>query len=232
MRIILFFLLISFASTVHAEKQALPFSSLAKIEIKERLYPIVVIKYDPSVTKVMDENYNERIYDLYGATPKKSIITKISAEDSTSYTVSYFPGPSVDPEFVIFIDDGKELQEVGSVFATEIVIPANGYLYFSGHTNNMYNQKRKYIIKNNTLVEVPQPFYYVGVSSVATSYFKIYTDTSYTDVVAEIASGTPVTVLLNKNEHYLIKTDYGLVGWVKFLEKEKTVIKDIFFAGD
>ena len=80
--------------------------------------------------------------------------------------------------------------------------------------------------------EIRQPFYYVGLESVVTEDIKIYADIEQTNVIANLPIGSTVTVLINKGECYLLKTPFGLVGWLKIPQALQTSIKGLFFNGD
>ena len=76
----------------------------------------------------------------------KAMKTKISSSGSNYYVV-FSSGPSADPEF-IFYKDGEFNQAAFSISALDIVIPGNGFIYSSGHTNNMFNKRRKFKVEN------------------------------------------------------------------------------------
>ena len=48
-----------------------------------------------------------------------------------------------------------------------------------------------------------------------------------------IAKGAELTVLINEGEFYLLKSAFGLVGWVKLNPSQSAEdIAGLFFAGD
>jgi hypothetical protein len=66
-------------------------------------------------------------------------------------------------------------------------------------------------------------------------YLTIYSTPAQKEAVAAIPKGTMMTALLADNDdHYLIKTAFGLVGWLTIPADSQvaTVIDGFFFAGD
>jgi hypothetical protein len=54
-------------------------------------------------------------------------------------------------------------------------------------------------------------------------------------MVARVPKGSKVVVLLNQGDYYLIKTSFGLVGWLKLPDEplgSKPTIEGLFVAGD
>ena len=80
--------------------------------------------------------------------------------------------------------------------------------------------------------EVKQPFYYVGLESTTRTRITTYSDTTHSRAVGTVPADTPVTVLVNLGQHYLIKMPYGLVGWTRIPRGYDAPIRGIYFAGD
>ena len=177
-------------------------------------------------------------------------ICRLSANDPTLYQIDYDMGPSDDPTFVIKrLGEGGAFTEVLAANALKIYIPGNNAIYTEGHTNNLFNQKRKYQAQLGVITEVKQPFYYVGVKGKLYQEFTLYTDVSMKDVVAKLPANSQVEVLLAENIDFykpklLLKTDFGLTGWVEvigsqhdWIESEPgkfsgNGIEGVYFAGD
>ncbi|OWY21205.1 hypothetical protein C7N43_10480 [Sphingobacteriales bacterium UPWRP_1] len=188
--------------------------------------------------------------------------TKLSAADKTEYLVVFDWGMSDDYNFAFFQmlkdtllplqtlnPDGQKTDAY--IWGKEIYLPGNGYFYTTGHVNNLFNQRSKWAIANNLLEETAQPFYYVGLETTAKEPITIYADTGLTQKVADIAAGNALTVLLNlpaeqapasaedaangyrRYQYFLLKTEFGLAGWVKIDSYSmQTPIEGLFFAGD
>lgn len=209
---------------------AFGFEGLSSIKIPIRGRNIVtyyVEKYSTIINKdITEKEVPWRTFRL--------IETKLKAESDERYIIDFCEGPSWDPTFEIWRLEGDKLISIGEIPALEIIIPCNGYLYTSGHTNNMFNKKRKFTIENDELKEIKQPFYYVGLDSKAMEDIDIYSDINMSTVVEHVSKGAQLTVLMNYNDvYYLIKTEYGLLGWIKIAHsRNDDIIKDVYFAGD
>jgi hypothetical protein len=156
-----------------------------------------------------------------------------------SLYVLFSHGPSEDPSFSISTKAGKVL---GDVNGLELYLTNTSTFYVNGHTNNLFNKRRKFQIKSDTIAEVAQPFYYVGLQSVTLKDVVLYKDKTSTEVVASLPKGYKVEVILTDygkpdfelEDHSLVRSDYGLMGWVRINKEESwdKIIKGLFFAGD
>ena len=79
-----------------------------------------------------------------------------------------------------------------------------------------------------------QPFNYVGLDSKALKDITIFSDKKLSQEVAKIPAGTKLTVLLNDGDHYLLKTQFGLVGWIHYRPQQlgADLIDGLYFLGD
>ena len=233
-------------SLVNGSSFAQAFEHLSTLQIKG--YFTYTIRFDSTVTNVL----NERIDEEYGGClTVKAITTRLSQTSKSEYLVIFCEGMSVDPFFEIYrivgekqeIDSSFQIyaiinetkRKIGGISGLEIVIPDNGHVYVSGHTNNMFNMRRKFTLKDNQLEEIKQPFYYVGLVTETTQSVNLYADISSKEIVAQLPAGYGVEVLINKGNNYLIKTPFGLTGWISIpfgTFSEQTPIKGIYFAGD
>ncbi len=132
--------------------------------------------------------------------------------------IAYNPGPSDDPNFEFYRQDGQDFTFLFSLDADEIYVPGNGYIY-----TRQDNVAKKYIyLRNGEAREIKQPFYYLGIKDRTLKPIKVYADRNFTKVLASLPRNYPVEILLGKNceygnfcDAYLIKTSFGLVGWIQ-----------------
>lgn len=157
-----------------------------------------------------------------------------------SLTILFDPGMSDDPEFSLLTKSQKVL---GRVSAVELYINAAGVVYSAGHVNNMYNRKRKFQIGKDTLQEVKQPYNYVGLKGKTLKDIVLHQQKSGSDaVVARLPKGYEVEILLTDaatpdyqaDLFYLVKTDFGLVGWLRLSQEDVFggVLEGLYFRGD
>jgi hypothetical protein len=164
---------------------------------------------------------------------------KIGESNSQALTVLYSDGPSADPEFIFANSNGEQIESLGGV---ELYLPGNGYVYTTGHANTSFNKRSKYLFNGTKFIEVKQPFYYVGLKTKTTKAITLYADKSQKEIVGSVPIDTEVEVLLAEysqnfggTEYFLVKTPFGLVGWIGFVTynlTEGTPLKGIYFAGD
>ncbi|HOY04696.1 MAG TPA: hypothetical protein PLO67_04795 [Saprospiraceae bacterium] len=156
-----------------------------------------------------------------------------------SLTILFDTGMSDDPEFSIY---GKDQKLVGHVSCVEMYINASGLVYTAGHANNMFNRRRKFQIQKDTLLEIKQPYYYVGIKGPIQKDVTLYKNKTGPETVAQLPKGYEVEVLLAESSNkdyeadllFLVRTDFGLVGWLR-LENEDMfggVLTELFFMGD
>ena len=212
------------------ETTSTPDSALTTYAFQAPHYPIR-IHYRSDLSTFLDEKVKGEWFEYEGFNTRL-IKTRVSENDSLSYTVDFNAGASIDPSFEFYALLDQQLTKIGRVPGTELHVPGDGAFYVSGHTNSMFNMKRKFEIRENKIVEIAQPFYHVGVTSVTTQDVHIFSDTLETSAVAYLPKGTEVTVLLNRRDHYLVKAPYGLTGWLKITVPWEGPIKHISWAGD
>ena len=204
-----------------------PFPGLKTHEIKD--YLTAVIHYDPQITQPV----GKRLTGEDEPRVVRVFRTRIDRTKDEWYFVDYDEGPSVDPFFIITREGSEE--PAGTVPGVHLYLPGNGSIYTSGHANTMFDEHRKYTIKNGELVETKQPFLHVGIEGKAKKDLTIYSTPAQKEIVASIPKGAAMTVLLADGaDHYLIKTAFGLVGWatIPSNSQEATVVDGLFFAGD
>jgi len=202
---------------------------LSKFHIEDRFFEINVF-YNASTSEVINKDYSTPL-----AKRTRVLRTKISKESTDEYFIDYNSGVSADPSFSIYTIENGEEKPLFGVGGLEIRIPGDGNVYVSGHTNNMFNKRRKFTLKNGGLEEVIQPFYYVGLNTETTQEVTLLSNIDFKNPVITLAPGSKVEVLINKGEYYLVKTPYGITGWVYIFggaHQAISPIKGIYYAGD
>jgi len=240
--------IISGAQSVIADDLPAEFAHLTTLTIDstlEKYFSNITIRFDKSISTVIDSMYyfTDRDGSILNEDYKfrRLIVTKIDRNDDARYTIDFYPGMSVDPSFRIYINVGNELKRLSPwINGTQLTVPGDGYIYISGHTNNTFDQKRLFRIEGDEIIEVVQPYYYVGLQSVTNREIVLM---SLAGPVVTLLQGTSVTVLLkqiepNQKFSYLLKTDFGLVGWVQFKPEELYMwnkpnpIEGLYYNGD
>jgi hypothetical protein len=161
------------------------------------------------------------------------------SEFQASFTIYFSPGPSVDPEF-IFID--KNGRKIGSIPALKLRIYSDLKIYSSGHTNNMFDKKRMFTVQKDTILEIKQAFYEVGIKGTLLRDIKLFTDESFGQLQQTVYKGEEVEIMFalpaGEDEpyerKYLIRTELGILGYI-LIENEDTygaLMKDFYYAGD
>jgi len=213
--------------TLFAAAPSDPFPGLKTHEIKG--YLTVAVHYDPQITQPI----GKRLTSEDEPRVVRVFRTRIDRTRDEWYFVDYDEGPSVDPFFIITREGSEE--PAGTVPGVHLYLPGNGSIYTSGHANTMFDEHRKYTVKNGRLAETKQPFLHVGIEGKAMKDLTIYSTPAQKEAVASIPKGAAMTVLLSDGaDHYLIKTAFGLVGWLTIPSdsQEATVIEGLYFAGD
>jgi uncharacterized membrane protein len=164
---------------------------------------------------------------------RRLVSTRIDRENETRYFIDFDSGPSADPAFVI--TDEKSGVVLGSIGGESLIIPGNGFIYVSGRANRLHQEQDKYTIRDGKLVEIAQPFSYVGLKSKAKVPLKLLAKKDEGEVIANVPAGDAVEVVLRDGEHLLIKTNFGLLGWWKAntnVMADNAEIEGIYYAGD
>ncbi len=164
---------------------------------------------------------------------RRLLATRLSDESGTRYFIDFDPGPSADPAFII--TDEKTGKQTGSIGADALVLPGNGFIYATGRSNNLHLERQKFTIRDGKLVEIKQPFSYVGLESKAKVPLKLLGKKDGGEVIANIPAGHGLQVVLRDGEHLLVRTKFGLVGWWKMktdVMPGNAEIEGIYYAGD
>lgn len=191
---------------------------------------VVHFSFNPKLAEIVDNDITDNESMIKTIVVAKS---RISEGFRESYWIVYSEGGSLDPMFTVYRGDNTEKPKVFEQAGLHLAIPGDGALYVSGHTNNMYDQREKYVLNEGKFAEVSQPYYYVGIKSKLKDWLSVYSDVSQKAEVARLRKGSNIEVLINKDEDYWIKTEYGLLGWVKIADgDQEAMIEGIYFKGD
>lgn len=221
-----------------AEKTHLPqtgaiFPGLKALHLKNE---DVTLYFDPLKSKVLNaEHPDAKDYGEGGIYISRPLRTQLLGTGKGYFTIDCDSGGSWDPGCTILQETNGKLKKVIHIQGLHFAFPGNGNIYVDGHNNTMFNARRKYEWRDNTFVEIKQPFYFVGLETTTQSTIEIFTSQDYKQVVAALPKGSVISVVLNEGEHYLVKTPFGLVGWVRIRDgasQEESPIMGIYYAGD
>ena len=120
------------------------------------------ISYDPALAQLLtgscDFEYNTQ--GIGGIDMSRLLNVRLDRTSQTRYVVCLDPGASNDPAFVIV--DATTKKPLGAVDADHLLLPGNGFIYAMGRTNKLHIERRKFVVRDTEVVEVKQPFLYVG----------------------------------------------------------------------
>ena len=189
------------------------------------------VSYDPALAKVINKVLNP---GEEGAPEVKRLISvKLDRNAEAVHFIDFDPGPSADPTFLIV--DEKSGKKVGEIAADSLVVPGNGFVYAIGRSNNLHLVRQKFALRGGELVEVKQPFSYVGLQTKANVPLTLTAEKGGGETIANIPKDGPLEVLVSDNGYLLVKTPVGLVGWWKMktdVMKDNAEIEGIHYAGD
>jgi hypothetical protein len=229
--------------TVRGQTNTL-FPNLTKVSVDTNYK--IIFGYDKKTTRLINIPCDKLdIYNPLHCTPDSvfatwTLVARFKNDNfRDSLDIIYSAGMSDDPGFIIAT---KSNRSIFNVWCIEFYINASGTIYTSGHTNNLYNTRRKYIVQTDTVVEIKQPYYYVGLKGKTLKDITLYKDKSGNEIVAQIPSNYEIEILLADLPPkeftgiyiFLVRTDFGLVGWLRLTSEDiyGTVLKDLYFAGD
>ncbi|HEY1123082.1 MAG TPA: hypothetical protein VGE67_15825 [Haloferula sp.] len=217
--------------SARAEEAPSSFPGLKSLPVPADLTPYPgKVSYDPALTKVLDE---DMVMEDGAPEAHRLVSTRINRENETRYIIDFDSGPSADPSFVVI--DEKTSVILGHIAGESLTIPGNGFLYVIGRANRLHQEQAKYTIRDGKLVEIEQPFSYVGLKSKAKVPLKLLAKKDGGEVIANVPEGESLEVVLRDGEHLLIKTNFGLLGWWKAntsVMADNAEIEGIYFAGD
>lgn len=213
------------------KNQPAPFPGLKSLAVSGGESPSSQrISYDAALSEVIDKPL-----PMEEGEPevRRMLVTQLDRENKIRHFIDFDPGPSADPSFVI--TDEKTGQLIGTIGADSLSLPGNGFIYATGRSNNLHLERQKFAIRDGKLVEIKQPFSYVGLESKAKVPLKLLANKDSGEVIANIPKGDSLEVVLRDGEHLLVKTRFGLVGWWKMktdVMPDNAEIEGIYYAGD
>ncbi len=220
----------------------------SKKQMKNRKTPQNDIEKTFSYLKWVDANAYENDVFRFGYAPKTFHLKKEKDPEhryankmtflGTYKGLKFYfsPGGVGDPPiFIVFTTNGEDIREFS---ADNLCINSQGIIYTSKKVNKNLNIRRKFIIKGNEIEEVKQPYLYVGEKGKLLRTIKLYSSQdNQGQIVATLPKGYEVEVLLYEQEflrdvdstkiikYYLVRTKFGLVGWLTTDSQEGLFIK-------
>lgn len=221
-------------------KKMLLFLTLANLIYSDEAYSqsfnyLKEIDLGYAVSILYDDNLTELIQKTDPETGAIEVLkTKISRFAHLDYIVEFDPGPSEDPSFTFYCLENNDKKPIITIPGERLIIPGNGNVYVSGRSNNMFLKRQKFKLSNNMLEEVEQPAYYVGLKTKVLKTIELFADIEQTKRVAVLPKNHEVEVILNQGEYYLLKTPFGLLGWIRIgsFDITEPILEGIFYAGD
>jgi hypothetical protein len=241
-RLLIFVLLTATCLTSFSQTK-LYFPNLTRISIDTTFKAF--FSYDKNFTRII----NKPCYSLGKKDPLFcednslgvwTVVAKFKNENiKDSVNIIYSQGLSDDPEFEVITKTSKLISRFSCV---EFYINGSGTIYTSGHVNNMYNRRRKFQIQNDTILEIKQPYNFVGLKGKTLKAITLYKDKIGNETVAQIPKDYEIEILLadgttkdfDRDYNFLVKTDFGLVGWLRLTNDDiyGTVLEELYYAGD
>lgn len=199
------------------------FSNLKKLKGEKTPVGDIELYYDPAISKVLSGK--ER-------SAGKLIKTRLDRTSGKQYIIGFSTGMSMDPGFSITRVDSSGEANIGGAAGTRMMIPGNGAIYVTGHTNDMVMTRAKYVLKNGKLRYIKQPFEYIGLVTKTLATVKLFGSRQYKTIVAILPRDRNIEVILRDGQNYLVKSPFGLIGWVRIKSGYQSPISGIYFAGD
>ena len=141
----------------------------------------IKIEQDTLIFAYLPQDYNSKyeisdeFFENY-VTEEFIGVVKLNASKDSEFLMSFTSFPSDDPRFSFYKKTKKDYELTFSVAGKIIYVQGNGFIYASGHTNNMSDLKRKFKFENDSLTEIKQPYYYVGLKTRTLKPIKLYLD--------------------------------------------------------
>lgn len=209
------------------------FPRLALLHLK---HEDVALYYDPANSEVLTAKHPDAArHDEAGVAVSRALRTQLLGKGKGHFVIDADSGGSWDPGITVLQEKDGLLKPLLHIRGLRFALPGNGAIYVDGHNNTMFDVRRKYEWHDGTFVETRQPFRYVGLDTVTQSAIDLFSSRKYTRVIASLPKGAPVSVLLNRGSDYLVKTSFGLLGWIRIregIQREESPIQGIYFEGD
>lgn len=195
----------------------------------------VTLYYSADFSEILKgEHPDAKDYMEGGIYLSRPIRTQLLGPGKGFFTVDCDSGGSEDPSCAFLKEDNGKFKEVARIPGLRFVLPGNGNIYADGHNNTMFNVRRKFVWHEGAFIEIKQPFLYVGLDTTTRKAIDIYSAQDHKQVVASLPKGAALSVVLNQGEQYLVKTPFGLLGWIQIKEgmQDQSPVVGIFNAGD
>ena len=232
------FLLIPILTFSQEYKTPESFRHLKKVILNERhsIFAFFPQDYNSEANKVKISEILDDFYKNEDEMIMPLAFVSVNLASETEILIGYTEGASEDPEFWFYQQEETGFRPMISVYGKQIFISGNGNIYVSGHTNNMFNKRRKFKFENDSIREIEQPFYFVGLQTKTLKTIKLHSDKSLGKILATLPADSPIEVVAaeyaNECQYFLIKTSFGLLGWWKLDNWYSTEIDKLVYAGD
>jgi hypothetical protein len=243
MKKIVLYLPLLFASFLGFSQK--PFPHLATYELQTKYMGEIPIHYVEELGTVINKTLGSlpESHPLwtneFGTDDILAMELKFDRNSNKKYYFVFTYGPSADPAFYFYDIEADEY--INAAPGTEIYVPGNGYVYSTGHTNSMFNIRKKWKFNGSEFEEVKPDLYYVGLKTKTLQPLTLYSDQELTTQFANLPANYDIEVLVAERPDkftttwkYLIKTSFGLVGWTyaKGGQVRPIDIEGIYFNGD
>ncbi len=207
-------------------EQPTSFSHLKTLRFDLSTEPAIHFGADAKIVNQRLKESSEEAYDL--------IKVKINTKEKQVFSIHFSWGPSDDPQYLIYKEGKEKEAPLDVLYGYELYIPGNGYLYTAGHVNSFFDLRQKYKVEKDSIREIQQPYKYVGIKTALNKPITLFESIEYKNKIASLPKGAPVEVLVYQEEnHFLIKTSFGLVGWWEMDQHLRSeIINELYFAGD
>ena len=217
---------------------------------QDAVYPDGIFGYDPATFTYIGKELQklpktDACYDAENGDEYTLIGRFKTASMKEWVNILFTPGPSADPLFCI--SDAKNTILWEQV-ADEMCINGNDVIYIAGNTDKLFNERRKFQLSGNKVVEAKQPFCYVGLKGKLLKPVTLYSQKKGGTVVANLPVGYEIEVLLAEEDfpkgeygdglpmNYLARSAFGLVGWLRLTEDDaynsNPVLRGLGYMGD
>ncbi|MDD3966136.1 MAG: hypothetical protein WC372_06790 [Candidatus Neomarinimicrobiota bacterium] len=158
--------------------------------------------------------------------------------DADCYSILFTMGESGDAQYLFYLE-GRFDEPLFVLHTDHLHFRGEGILIAEGSMNRMFLQSQKYALQKGRIRELPQPFYAIGLESVAMRDLEIYAGKRMEKVIDTVREGEKVTILAaefkENPERYLIRNARGLCGWIRIphgVWVDETPVRDIYYHGD
>ncbi|MHB9027717.1 MAG: hypothetical protein ACYC9O_03000 [Candidatus Latescibacterota bacterium] len=169
--------------------------------------------YNPAAAEVIEILMEPK--EIGGGKTIRLIRTKIGREENREYVIDLQYGTVAGSRFVVYLQDGEKLRQLGEIDSLELMIPGDGLLYSSGPVSGVFQERRAYVVEENAVCEVEHPIMYREDGTVTRKDATLYADGRMTDEIGRIPASSTVTILLRQGDVYLIRTKSGRIGWAR-----------------